>query len=266
MGNRSNNILVIILVILLLLLSGLSYYFYDSLSTLETELLIIEQNNVALTDTIQKTKNKVGDIESSKTVLVSQNKNLSNLNKGLDSELKKERGKVSQLTTTVVSLQSELGKLKSGVSGGIDVDSIPETKDSEYRIDWELDKVYNEDNKRFLSGYTTFNLNLDDYTLYNVNSVLLKDDITFKLVQGLRERNGLVEVFARSEYGGFEVDDLNSVIIDPETHPVFSKFTKKSKNKIKLGAFLGYGVAYNFKRSEALDGLLLGVGLNYSFF
>jgi cell division protein FtsB len=254
MGNR----LVIILIILLLLLSGGIYYLYNEVGNLETELVVKQQNNTALRDSVRVSKNKLDDLEYSKSILVLEKKDLETNNKGLYHELKKEKGRVSALASTNIKLKGKVAELESGV------EYIPPTgtdADSTYRINWGIHRKFDEFNSRKISGYSTFKLDKTTYLLSDVSSHLLVDEVNFKIVQGLREVDGVVELFARSNYGGFGVTEVNSVIIDPNTNPILSKFTKKKTTRVGLSLYTGYGLTYNFKTQETLDGYQIGGGI-----
>jgi hypothetical protein len=244
---------------------GSSYYFYNKMNELDVELKIRDQNNVALTDSIHSLKDKVGDIEYAKAILISSKDELESLNKGLSDELRKTKGKVSELTKTIITLEGEIQDLES--KSGHSPDTINPDFDFRYNIEWSISNYYGNDNNQILSGVSYFNIaeGVDNFILKNVSSKLLVNKLKLNLIQGLRERNGIIEVFAKSDFPGFGVDGMSSVIIDPNEHPVFTRFTKKKPNLLSIGPYIGYGITYNFKRAQALHGLQIGVGVNYKF-
>lgn len=265
MGIRGTNILIIILLILVLVGCGSSYYFYSKMNELNVEVKINEQNNIALTDSIQTIEDKVGKIEYAKTILISSKEGLESLNKGLSDELKKTKGNVSELTKTIISLEGKVVDLQS--KSGQTPDTTNPGYTTKYHTEWGLNNSYGNDNSQTLSGITYFNIakELDGFSIHNVSSKLLVNNFKVNIIQGLRERNGLIEVFAKSDFPGFGVDGMSSVIIDPENHPVFTRFTKKKTKPFSVGPYAGYGITYNFNRAEALHGLQVGVGINYNF-
>lgn len=259
MGSRGTNIILIVLILLLLGSSGIAYYFYNKNNELELQSRINEQNKVALEEEIKITKNKVDEVEYSKAILISEKDNLSELNIDLSNELKKEKGKVNELTSIVISL--------NGVIKGLDVQSNLDKATGEYTFDWSTADRYDADNSRFLSGNIKFKIDSLTREVNNVTATLIKDSIRFKLVQGLRERkDGIIEVFARSNYPGFSVEELNSTIIDPENHPVFQRFIKDKPKKFGFRIYTGYGITYNFSNNRTLDGFQVGAGLTYTPF
>jgi len=262
MQTKGVNIFIILLIILLLISAGLGYYFYSENQDLKVEVSTSKQNTAALNSTIEETRNILGELEYSKSVVVGEKEQLISLSETLSNELDKERFKVSELTKTNIQLKGELGQMESWVSENGNIIN----SDSVFKINWKFDKVYDEENSRHIAGYTTFKFNNKEYQVFNQKSFLTRDYIRMSLVQGLRERNGLVEVFARSKYEGFAIDGMQSAIIDPTNHPVISKFSNTEKQRFNFGAYFGYGVTYNFKNREALDGIQIGLGINYIFF
>lgn len=250
--------IVIILVIIILLMGGGLYYLYDKIQNLEVDLTIETQNTVALQNNLRVSKNKVDDLEYSKAIYVTDKQRLEELNLDLFTELKKEKVKVNTLIVTNIKLKGKISEMSSGVT------YIPPTgieTDSTYRIDWNLFEEFDANNSRRVAGYSTFSLDRKTYLLSNVFSKLVTDDINFKIIQGIREVDGVVEIFARSDYPGFGVNDINSAIIDPMTHPVLSKFTKKKTKNFGISLYSGYGFTYNAKTQKFLDGVQVGGGV-----
>lgn len=251
------NVFLIVLIIIMLLLGYGVYHYHNKVAEMETELNINKQNNVALRDSIQETTNKVGDLEYSKSLLVVERDQLKKVNAMLDAEAKKERYKVNALASTIIVLKGRITELESGVT------YIPPTEtetDSTYKVNWNIFEEFDKDNNRRISGYTTFGLDRSTFKLKNVNSYLTEDNIKLKLIQGLRERNDVVEIFARSNYPGFGVNDMHVAIIDPKTHPVLSKFTNNKPKVFGLSFYTGYGITYNFKTMTASHGYQIGGG------
>ena len=87
----------LILVIISLILIGTVIYLINAKNDIKSQLAISDQNNKALTDTLRLSKNKNGDTEASKDVVIGSSKDLEKLNKELADELKKENGKVLKI-------------------------------------------------------------------------------------------------------------------------------------------------------------------------
>ena len=250
--NKQRNIL---LVIILLLGIGL-FAMYDRTRKLSTKLDISEQNTKALADSVRVEKNKYGEVVTSKNVLVTKSKKLKDLNSQLDNELKRTKGKVNQLNIMIAKLGLAVGdtihdtiRLATEViykTGGI--------KD----LKWELDTAFNDSNSRHIAGMTTVKV-INKDSLISLGSKLLKDEMTIKIVTGLRKKDGNIETFAKSSYPGFEMLEQQGVILDPKKHPVLKEFTKKKKWGV--GPYVGIGFDGNLNSS-----MQVGFGLNYSLF
>jgi len=244
-----------IIIIIFLLIIVFSLQRCNNQKTVENN--ILKQNEKALLDTVRISKNKFGQSEYSKNILVGDIKDLKRLNKGLYSEIVKEQGKVSEITKYSVFLRNKKQ----------DTIFIPSTlikyPEGVYGLKWDVDTTYNSENSRKLSGESKFKLNFDKYT-FNVTpltTIITNDIIKMNIVQGIREKDGNLEVFVRSDYPGFEVRDLNSITISPKTNPVFQKFVEKTQpKKLGVGFYGGYGLNSTGVSPQ------IGFGVTYSLF
>jgi hypothetical protein len=251
---RQRNILIII--IILLLFGGV--YGYRQYQNLRVDLNISEQNEASLSDSVRVQKNKVGDLEYSKNILVSDKKNLESLSKDLSSELKKEKGKVHQLTKYVIKLEKQ-PKDTIKINNTLIVYA-----DGSNGLEWKHDTIYDLENSRHLAGTSKFDIDSNG-VITPLETIITKDEINFNIIQGLREKNGNVEMFVRSDYPGFSVNDLQSAIIDPKNHPVLKKYTKKKDWSV--GPFVGVGLGLNTWPSPNLGfGVMVGISVQYSIF
>lgn len=242
-----------------MLLGGISFFhYYTKSNKLEDELMVSTQNTKALKDVLRTNKDRVGTLEYSKSVLISNNKELGELNADLSNELKKVKGDVYELTILNGVIKSDTIRITDN--------TINVENDSTYNIEWEYNKKFNNDNRRYLKGQTRFTLSNKNnhFEFKPMNTLILNDEIHLKITQGIREKDGKLEVFAKSDYPGFELADINSVIIDPQKNPVFKKYNKKSKFNFSI--YVGYGITYDFKSNKALDGVQGGIGWSYSPF
>lgn len=245
-SNTQRNVLIII-IILLVLGGGMAL---SRIGTLKTNLAISTQNNAALGDSLKVSKNKAGELEYSKGILVSEKKDLKDYSENLNKELKKTKGKVSELNIILASV------------GSLDTVFIPndvvEYQDSSFGLKWAYNKVYDENNSRHLEGVTKFKLHLDSIT--SLGTEITTDLFNFNLVTGLKEdEDGIVSIFAKSDYPGFKIGKLEGAIIDPKSHPVMKKFTKQKKWGV--GPHIGFGWSNSINPS-----IQVGVGVQYSIF
>lgn len=260
--NTFRNVLLVIVGLLLLSLAMTC----NRNSRQAVDLNISKQNEKALSDSVRISINKVGEVEYSKNILVADIGDLEKLNKNLFDEMKKEKGKVSELTSTIISIKNKNNDTVILPS------KLIEYSNGDRGISWEYDTIYDAKNYRRISGVSNFKINFTK-TTYNVmplNTNIIKFDIGFNIVQGLREtKNGDVEMFVRSNHPGFEVSDLSSVIINPENNPILKKFTTSATVKNKrfgIGINAGYGIYVDGKNNTAGTGIIAGFGLSYSLF
>lgn len=245
--NKQRNILVIITIIMCVLL----LFTVRSCNKLKTDLNISNQNILSLSDSVRITKNKVGDLEYSKGIIVSKKRDLENLNANLANELKKEKGKIYELNSYILSIKNKEGDT-------IYVNStVVKYANGEYGLDWVYDTIYDTKNSRYISGISKFKL--IDSTIINSKTLITRDEIKFNLVTGLREKNDLIEIFVRSDYPGFEALEVDGAIIDPKDNPIIKKFTVE--RKWHVGPYIGIGFNSNLKPS-----VQIGVGIQYMIF
>lgn len=254
----NSRVLTAIIIILLLLFAG--KWAWDKYSNLQTELRISQQNESALKDSLRVTTNKLGQIEVSKEILVAQNqKELRELNEKMAEQLSKLEGKISSLTSTVIKLKGSVDDMQDIGTDIVDVEPADSSGVSTKAFTWSYEKAFDEDNYRKLAGQTTFKFDSINRKFTPLKTSISDDIIRIQLTQGLRTRDdGKVEMFATSNYPGFEVEELNSVLIDPESHPALKQFSKKKK--FSLGVNAGVGATLNLSNYQVIFGPQVGIG------
>lgn len=255
--NKQRNILIVIVLILLII----GYIGWTRIQNLDKRLTISEQNTKALNDSVRVGKTKNGELEYSINTLVAEKGDLAKLSKNLSDELAKEKGKVSELMDILahikirdtIYINNTLIKYANGV----------------YGLKWNYDTIFNTKNSRSIAGESQFkqdtiktivdNKEKIDVRITPLKTILSKDEIKFHLITGLREKDGNIEIFARSDYPNLVITDLEGAIIDPETHPVLTKFTKQ--RRWGVGPYIGLGLGGDLKFN-----VQLGVGVTFSIF
>ena len=212
---------------------------------LKTKMAIEEQNNAALTDSVRIVKNKAGDLESVRLILVAEKEELGNLNASLAAELKKERGKVRTISQINTIVKRDTILVPS---------SVESLQDNEYSLFWKHSEE-NTGGSRYLEGNSTFKVT--DSTVDSVAiTTITRDEISLKIITGLRERKDKkLEIFARTDYPDASFD-LEGAVIDPKD-PIF--FT--NKKRFSVGPVISAGLNHDLK-----PGFHLGIGLQYSLF
>lgn len=237
------NLILIILIIILFI--GVC----NRISSLKTDLLISKQNEKALSDSIRYSKNKIGNLEASINVLITEKGKLNKLNTELAAELKKEKGKVYELNQFIIELQN---KPHDTIYIPNEIIIYP---NGVYGLKWKYDTTFNSKNSRFIEGESKFKI--INSTVEPLHTKISQDKIRFNLITGLREKDGNIEIFARSDYPNLTITDMEGAIIDPKNNPVIKKFTKPKR--IGVGPYFGFGVSADMK-----IGLQVGIGFSYS--
>lgn len=237
-------------IIIILLLCGIGF-FYNKLQNKNVEIVINEQNQRALKDSVRVVTNKLGDIEYAKNILVSENNELKKLSIDLHKELKKEKGKVHQLNRLVVELKNKPNDTV------VVENTVVKYPDGVVGLKFEHDTIFDTNNRRTFAGESKFKI-IDNLNIKPMYTEITKDEVKFNLVTGLRQKGDNLEIFARSDYPGFEVIKLDGALIDPKKHPAVKKFTKQKRWGI--GPYVGYGITK--------DGLTpsVGISIQYSIF
>lgn len=227
----------------------------NKIQNLKNDNTILEQNQKALADSLRTSKNKIGDLEKSINILVADKKNLKELNADLASELEKEKGKVSQLNKIIAGFKHDTVYIPTEI---IIYKPIDDNGTGIYGFQSKYDTTYDVNNYRKFEVLTKFELD----TTFKITPLqtMVKDEIGFDLVTGLREKDGNIEIFARSNYPDLVITDMQGAIIDPKKHPVVKKFTKPKK--FGIGPYIGVGINGN-QNSMGL-GVHIGFGVTYS--
>lgn len=233
-------------------------YAFNKFNDLKTDLVIAEQNQSALKDTIRISANKIGELVYSKEILVAKHvKDIKDLNHTL-AEAYKENTKKGE---KIHELSVLLGKIKHDTVY-IDNTKLLTFSNGDKGIEFNFNKVYDSENYRIIEGVTRFKYDTINNKLTPLQAMISKDEIGFNLTQGIRTRkDGKVEMFASSSYPGFKVSELNYVIINPKTHPALTKFT--TEKKLRVGVYGGYGATLNLSTSTISVGPQIGAGLTY---
>jgi len=249
-AKRQRNILIIVL---LLLFVGVGYGF-NKYSKMSTKVAITEQNNKALNDSLRVSETKRGDLIVSKNVLIAEKGNLKDLNSDLSDELKKVKGKVRELTKIVGEISADTVKITN---------TLIKYPDGSLGLEWEHDTIYSTDNERHLTGISKFKL--DSLGIVTpLETTITRDEILFKLVTGLREKDGNVEIFVTSDYPNFGVIELDGAIIDPKKHPIMKKFT--DKKRWGIGPYVGLGLNVNTTPTANVGlGVSFGISVQYAW-
>jgi hypothetical protein len=247
-----------VIVLLLLFLKTCS-----SNANLKSEVARGEQNQKALLDTVRVTKNRAGELQSEKMTLIATEKELRELNKDLAGEIKKQKGKVLQLTQTNAELRTTIAGLKTELEEETLTDNVlqritiasgpiwPKT----YRLKWAYDTTYSEGNYTKLAGFSRVSI-LNDSTIVPGLTDITENAQGFKLVTGLRKEGDDYHIFVKSDHPGFTVSNIEGAIIPGKNNPLFGK-----PKKWGLGVAVGPNFSYGY--GVGGPGLFVGVGATF---
>lgn len=212
-----------------------------------------KQNQEYYTDSIKTLKNKAGELEYERTLLISDKKNLKEANEKLYNELIKEQGKVIALTDAVIKIKSKVILLHDSIY-------LIDTSQNIYRTKFDKLEFYTTDKLNYLNveGYTDLQIGYND-KLYIISkgTFLTKNEFGVHMKLGYKEIDGKLKVFVASDHPYFSVTNLDAVIIEDKLN------TKASSQKIKrigIGPNISVGTDTKFKPA-----IFIGIGIQYNF-
>jgi hypothetical protein len=230
---------------------------------LRTNATISEHNIAALTDTVTTVKNKVGELQQEKIILITSKKTLEDFSKELATELEKQKGRViyisnmlAQLKTDNASLRAENKTLKDSLANII----IDGTNIS--YLYWDFSKAYDSCNYRVIKGYTAFTIDTNMNGIISKGSELTDFGLTFNIVTGLKEEENKLRIFVKSNYPDLKFTNIEGSLIDPQKSDIIKKLLPQ--HKWTFGPQLGVGAVYysgNIKPS-----IYFGFGGQYTLF
>jgi hypothetical protein len=163
-------------------------------NSLNSKLEVSKANIAALLDSARIVKTKNGELESVRLALIADVKSLKRLSESLDSELKKERGKVGTITTAQVTVKGDTIKIKN----------IPKNS-ADTAWSWDYSKS-DSNGSRYIEGITT-----------RAMTLITRDEISLKLITGLKQRasDNKLEIFIRTPFPGVTFSDIEGAVLDP---------------------------------------------------
>jgi hypothetical protein len=227
----------------------------DQITKLESENIITKNNIEVLTDSIKTYKSQNGDLISERGVLVSTKRELKDLNKELYDEVKELEKEIPKSKASVVikyktKIVHDTLFIKS---------NLVSINDSTYKLKFDKDTIYDENNSRHLSGVVTINLSKDtnNYSGLTVSHIkLTKDIVNMDATLVLGTKDDKLKVWVKSDYPGFNTDEIDAVTLDPNIHPELKQLNKK---KHSIGPVIGVGINHELKVVP-----MIGIGYQYN--
>lgn len=215
-------------------------------SNLEELVSIANNNTSAMNDSLTYYISKSNNLVFQKGILISDKKELKNLNSNLRNELdnlKKHPKIIIKEGVTIVDsfpVKSEVLVYPNDVFG----------------IKWSRDTTYDEYNYYKLIGETTFSIN-DNGSVINPNSRVILSDIGMSITTALIKEDGNYKILATSNYPGFRISDIQGAIID-------KKMITTDESSVVLGPAVGYGIVLT-NNGLIHHGFTAGFNLTYNF-
>jgi len=205
-------------------------------------------NLQALKDTVRIEKDKRGETEFTKQALIAENGSLKDLNKGLNDEANKQKGKVIYIEKASGNITKDTTKPIGG--------TIKEINDTTYEVSDSLIINYDSNNYKKFLVITTIKIEKDRNATI-LKTRLVNDVIGFNIVTGLQEEDKKLRIFLRSDYPDLAFTKIDGSLIDPKKSEAIKSFFPRKKwgigiqggyginSQIKTGFYIGFGIQYN---------------------
>jgi hypothetical protein len=244
--------------ILLALTILLLFLFIRSCNESGSQINTLTQNVFTYKDSLRTYKDKTGKLVYEKGALISENEDLGKLNADLANEVKNLKDHPVVVIKTVVKIVHDTTyiEIKSTSPGKWDGNTFIKN------FEWDLNNKYSSENYRLIEG--NFDVYVDStFKLSTSKMKIVKDEFSVGLSTGLTEnKDGLLEIFVKSDYPGFKVSKLDGALIDPKKSDVLKKYF--APKRWGLGIYGGYGINLNPVTFIPATGIQIGVGIQYN--
>ena len=179
------------------------------------------------------------------------------MNKDLEKELDKQKGKVVYVNRTVTKVKVDTQYVSTYLST---------YGNNLFSLDWKYDSIFSPDNYRKFSGNSFFTVDTINKKIVPGNTRINNDEIGFSLISGIREKDGFLEIFVTPKYPGMKVTKMEGAIVDPQKSDVLKKMFPNKR--FTIGPYFGVGIgAYKFEDKILVAPTInAGFGIQYSLF
>ena len=244
--------------ILLVLAIVFLFLFIRSCNGNDRQINTLKQNVFTLNDSIRTYKDKTGQLVYEKGALISENGDLKSLIVDLANEVKNLKDHPLVVIKTVVKVVHDTTyiEIKSTNPGKWNGNTFTQN------FEWDLNNKYSLENYRLIEG--NFDIYVDStFKLSTSKMKIVKDEFSMGMSTGLTEnKDGLLEIFVKSDYPGFKVSKLDGALIDPKKSDVLKKYFPPKRRG--LGIYGGYGISLNPITFIPATGIQIGVGIQYN--
>jgi len=252
-----------------ILLTILIVFVYKQSSTIQElrrQNANLNQNIIALNDTIRYEQLKSGSLQASIASYISTEKQLKELNSNLYKLIKEQNGKIVSLNNSIINLIQDKELLKKYVNEKETlIDEILQINENTFIAPWTLSFSYGDSNFDTFTGNTSIRVDkVYPLEITHLNTELIRRNTQINLTWGQQVENNTLRVFVRSNYPGFSVSQLEGVFIDPNTNPFFKGLMKK---KVWFsGISLGIGTSVGYNLTTGKYGMVIGPTLTWNIY
>ena len=248
---------------------------------LREELSHQAQNYSAKNDTLKIERLKTGELQFTIDGYIGTIKELEKYNSGLVKEVKKQKGDVINLNRIVILLEQDKLDLRKYIDSLKTIMKTPiKINDTTYIVPWTLAFTYDSTNFDIWSGQTKVGLTAAKYsafpkgflledgktfalpkidfskiTLTNLGTEMTSRQTQIELVWGQKWEKGKLRVFANSKYPGFNVVNMEGLIIEAPKRPHW--FTGWSVN---------FGIMPTYDFIQAKPTIVIGPSVGYTIY
>lgn len=210
---------------------------------------VFQQNQVALRDTVRLIKNKNEENVFIKNTLISDKKELKDLNESLYKEVDKLQGKVLYISNVKATVITDTVFIENEIN--------TDTNTNLNSLSWEYYKAYNENNSRFIKGQSRFMIDTSDLTIIDKGTIISEDKMNISLTTGLNELDESFQIFVKTDYPGITFSNIDGAILDKK------RFMKQTQPSWIFGPSVYVGLGVDPLNRTA--GPQVGIGLSATF-
>lgn len=247
-------------------LISLSAYQCSRIQELKRRQQISDQNQIALNDSIRYEKLKNGEFQASITSYIASEKELKELNKSLYDKIKQQSGDIFSLNNAIIQLRLDSAMLsKYLVEKDKVIQRLLKLDENTYAAPWSLSYRYDSLNYDVFTGRTYIQIgNKDPLELLHVDTEMINRLTQIDLTWGQKVEKDKLRIFIQSSYPGFNVAQMEGVLIDPNNSPYIKSLLRK-KHWFS-GFSVGLGVSGGFNITTGKYGLVVGPSILWNIY
>lgn len=246
------NKLILVGTLAILTLFFVNKYNYNKLLEAKQIIKIADANLQAAKDTIRIYKTQDGSLNYQKLAYIAKSvEDLKKTNAELYTETQNLKGdiKLIQKAQLVIHTEPSTLVIKSQLI------------DSTIQMNSSFDTTYSPGNYHSLAMFHSY-----DLTNHTAVGTILKDEIGFTAITGLKKTDNGYEIFLNPKYPGLRVESLEGAFIDKN---VFLPPAAKKRSRFSLGGSIGWTpITYDINTKQGslnLSRVGATVGLNFNF-